>query len=185
MSLTEAGSLTGMNVVSGDAYIVGDVMDMRYDPVSWTLEGLKVRCTKGASNVIGAGNGRSMVLLGPADLIINDVVLLPDSLEDARDYIRADTDALSSVGYLEGRRVVSSDGMLLGTVDAVLLDLATWNVHSFRMKVDKTACTVLGMRKGIFAKVVTGISTVNVETVTENVNLNVTAAQVRGLIAPE
>lgn len=185
MSLTEAGSLTGMNVVSGDAYIVGDVMDMRYDPVSWRLEGLKVRCTKGASNVIGAGNGRSMVLLGPADLIINDVVLLPDSLEDARDYIRADTDALSSVGYLEGRRVVSSDGMLLGTVDAVLLDLATWNVHSFRMKVDKAACTVLGMRKGIFAKVVTGISTVNVETVTENVNLNVTAEQVRGLIAPE
>ena len=41
------------------------------------------------------------------------------------------------------------------------------------------------MRKGIFAKVVTGISTVNVETVTENVNLNVTAEQVRGLIAPE
>ena len=59
MSLTEAGSLTGMNVVSGDAYIVGDIMDMRYDPVSWTLEGLKVRCTKGASNVIGAGTASS------------------------------------------------------------------------------------------------------------------------------
>lgn len=185
MTVADANGYTGMNVVSGDAYIVGDIVDMRYDPVTWVLEGLKVRCTKTTSNLIGAGTGKSMILLGPAELIVNDVVLLPENLEDAKPYIRADTDALSSVAYLYGRKVVSSDGMILGTMESVMVDLDSWTIHSFKLKVDKAACQVLGIKKGIFAKTVTGLVTANVSTVTENVNLNITAEQVRGLVAPE
>ena len=185
MTVTTLEELMRLKVISQDAYDVGDVTDLRYDAVSWAVEGLRVKCTKDVSNIIGAGSSKSMILIRPPTFHKHDVILLPDTVEESRAYIRADSDALELASNLIGKKVYSCDHLVVGVIDEVNIDISDWMVHSFIIKLDKTAHDLLGIKKGLgfMTKAVSGINVGHVATVAENMSLNLTIDQVRDVVA--
>lgn len=171
MTIFALDELKGKEVISSDAYLLGNVQDVRYDPVSWDILGLKVKSNKEISRIIGAGSSRSMVMVGPGDYGINDVILLRDTLEGSKDRISADNDNISSISFLSGKKVVTSDGLFVGTVSEVLLEMEHWAVQSVKVKMDKGAFEPLGIKKGIFSKTASGILVTHISAVTDNISL--------------
>ena len=184
MAVTTFEELRRLNVISQDAYDVGEVMDLRYDASSWVVEGLRVKCTKDVSNIIGAGSSKSMILIRPPVFQKHDVILLPDTVEESRVYIRADSDALELVSNLVGKKVYACDQLVVGTIEEVNIDISNWMVHSFVIKLDKAAHDLLGIKKGFgfMTKAVTGINVGHVATIAENLSLSLTIDQVRDVV---
>lgn len=166
--------LKGKEVISSDAYILGNVLDVRYDPVSWDIMGLKVKSNKDISRIISAGSSKSMIMVGPGDYAVNDVILFRDTLEDSKDRISADNDNISSISFLSGKKIVTSDGLFVGTVSEVLLEMEHWTVQSVKVRLDKGAFEPLGVKKGLFSKTASGILVTHISAVTDNVSLYLT-----------
>lgn len=184
MTVLTLEELKDLKVISQDAYDVGSIIDVRYDLANWSAEGLRVRCTKDVSNIIGAGSSKSMILVKPPTFQIHDVVLLPDTVEDARSYIRADSEALEVVSNIVGKKVYTCDQQVVGVVDVVNIDVSDWMVHSFIIKLDKTAHDLLGIKKGLgfLTKSVSGITVGHIATVAENISLSLVMDQVRDIV---
>ena len=184
MTVIAFEDLRDMRIISQDAYDIGEVLDVRYDNMTWEVEGIKVRCTKDVSNIIGAGSSKSMILVRPPMFQMHDVILIPDTVEGARAYIRADTDALGQVSSIIGRKVYSCDHLPVGTIESVNVDVSEWTIHSFIIKLDKSAHDLLGIKKGLgfMTKSVSGIVAGHVAAVSENVSLNLTIDQVRDVV---
>lgn len=183
MTLVDSAVITNKEVISQDAFKVGDVQDIRYNPTTWDIEGLKVRCSKTVSSMISAGTSKAMIMLGPVQFSMNDVIVIPDDVEGANSYIRADSDSFAAVSYLLGRKVITADGVTVGAVESVLTDMDSWTLNSLRVKLDKTAYERLGIKKGlIFSKTVSGIMVNLIETVTENIILNATVDELKDIV---
>ncbi|NLL94933.1 MAG: hypothetical protein GX224_04175 [Thermoplasmatales archaeon] len=185
MTLMDAGSFAKMEVITMDAHVLGEVQDLRYDPISWEIKGFKVKSSKSAASVLSAGSGRSMMFLETGDYAVNDVVLVDSDLEGLRGSVSADSDASPTLSYLKGKKVVSSDGIVLGTLDEVVVDAERWVVPTFKMKLDKAAYEHLGVKRGLFAKTVSGIPASDIASVSETVSLYPTAAELRSSIVIE
>ena len=174
-----------MNVISQDAYIIGEVTDLRYDLSTWGVEGLRIKCTKDVSNIIGAGSSKSMILVKPPSFQAHDVVLLPDNVDESRIYIRADSNALELISNLIGKKVFSCDQLVIGSIEKVYIDVNSWMVHSFIIKLDRTAHDILGIKKGFgfMTRAVSGINVGHVATVAENISLSLSIDQVKDVVA--
>lgn len=171
-----------IDVISQDAYRVGRIEGVRYDPQDYTISGLVVKCEKDVSNIIGAGSSKSRILMKPDNFEIRDVLLLGETVEDAKSYIKADVDALSSVDKLLSLQVYTNDEKVLGTVKAVNLDLDGWYIHSFTIKLDKEAHAPLGLKKVLFAKEISGIMVDHVSTVSEKMVLTLKMDEVKDVM---
>lgn len=174
--------LKGKEVISCDAYLLGNVQDVRYDPVSWEILGLKVRSTKEISKMLSAGSAKSMILVRPGDYAIKDVIVFRDCLEDSKARISADSDNMAALSFLSGRKAVSSDGLLLGSINEIVLEMDHWTVQSVKVKLDKGAYEPLGLKKGLLSKTATGILATHISAVADNVNLYLTTEDLRDLL---
>ncbi len=179
MIIDYASLVDKIDVISQDAYRVGRVEGVRYDPHDYTICGWVVKCEKDVSAIIGGGSSKSRVMMKPESFEIRDVLLLADTVEDARSYIQPDTDALSSVDNLIGQAVVTADQLPLGTSKAVHLDLSGWYIHSFTIKLDKEAHAPLGLKKVLLAKEITGIMADHISVVSDKVHLTLKMEEVK------
>ena len=184
MTVTTLEELLRLRIISQDAYEVGEVLDLRFNLSTWAVEGFRVRCTKDVSNIIGAGSSKSMILVKPPCFQKHDVILIPDTVEESRAYIRADSEALELVSTIDGKRVYTADQQVLGVVEVTNIDVGDWTIHSFIIRLDKTAHELLGIKKGLgfMTKSVSGINVGNVATIAENMSLNLTIDQVRDVV---
>jgi sporulation protein YlmC with PRC-barrel domain len=171
MIMKELDKIQGLNVITQDAFLLGEVHDVRYNPTNWSVVGLQIRTEKAAASMLNAGVGKSMVVLGPGKYIFNDVILLPDKIDMAKDRITADNANVPSLNYISGKKVTSSEGVLVGNISSIFIDVEKWSVVSFKVRLDKNACAPLGIKKGLFAKTVSGILVAHIASVAENVNL--------------
>lgn len=179
MVTRQLDDLIGKEFVTQDAYIIGETQDVRYDATTWDVKGLKIKTTKDVAELINV-NGKSMILMEPADYTVNHVILASDGIESARQRIRPDSDGIPSVKYLIGKKVFTSDGaaenLLVGTIDSIDIDVDKWHVLSLVIKVDGKAYETLEIKKGLFGgKRISGIQTSDILSVTESVALNISA----------
>ena len=174
-----------IDVISQDARIIGRIQEVRYDPHDYTITGLAVRCEKEISSIIEAGNSKSSILIKPENFELYDVLLLADTVEDAKAYIQPDMDTMSAVRGFIGKEVITSDHLRLGIIDAVYLDLDGWFIDSFEIKVDKEAHTPLGLKKFLKAKRIRGVKADHISVMAENILLGITMEDVRGIMLPD
>jgi len=174
-----------IDVISQDARIVGRIQEVRYDPHDYTITGLAVRCEKEISAMIEAGSGKSRILIKPESFTLYDVLLLADTVEDAKAYIQPDMDTMSAVRGFIGKEVITSEHIKLGTIDAVYLDLDGWFIDSFLIKVDKDAHATLGLKKLLKAKRIRGIKADHISVMAESVILGITMEDVKGIMLPD
>ncbi|MDR0198796.1 MAG: PRC-barrel domain-containing protein [Methanomassiliicoccaceae archaeon] len=157
-------------IVSSDAYVIGEITDVRYDPFEWKVAGLKVKTKR--SEKLAAGHGKANVLILPERFVLNDVMLLGQPIDRVKDSVVPDNSNISSLSSLISAKVVTRDNALVGTVTAAMIDTDNWKVASIIVRLDKTAIEAMKMKKGLFAKINAEIRTDLILSSKDMVHLN-------------
>ena len=172
MALMEFDKVRGLEVIGQDACILGEVIDIRYEDLTWNIQGLKVKTEKAVSKKINVGSGKSMVLVQPGKYVIGDVVLLPDTIDDSRSKITVDSNDYNSILDTIDMKVMSEENVLIGTVDSIQVDLDNWTVVSMKVKLDKGAYAPLEIKKGLLGKKVSGLNMTDIAEISDSIKLS-------------
>ena len=185
MALTEYDSVKGLEIITQDANIVGRVLDVRFEDLTWNIQGFKVKTESKVSKLINV-SGKSIVLLQPGKYVIGDVILMPETLEGLKLKVVADNEDFKSVSVLVGKRVLSQENVIIGFVESVQIDLENWSVASMKVKLDKSAYQPLEIKKGLFGKKVSGLLMTHIEEITaEDIKLNLNLFGIKSQIVIE
>jgi len=182
MATVDFDNIKGLDVVGQDACILGEILDIRYEDLTWNIQGFKVKSEKSVSKKINVGSGKSMLLLQPGRYVFGDVVLMPDTIEESRTRISADTNDYKSVQSTIGMKVMSEENVLIGTVDSIDVDLESWTVVSFKVKLDKGAYAPLEIKKGLFGKTVSGLLMTDIADITDVVKLSLQLSAIKSQV---
>ena len=172
MATVDFENVKGLEVIGQDACILGEVLDIRYEDLTWGIQGFKVKSEKSVSKKINVGSGKSMLLVQPGKYVIGDVVLMPDTIEESRSRISADSNDYRSVASTIDMKVMSEENVLIGTVDSIQVDLENWTVVSFKVKLDKNAYAPLEIKKGLLGKKVSGLLMTDISEITDTIRLS-------------
>ncbi|MCL2143597.1 MAG: hypothetical protein FWH44_05000 [Methanomassiliicoccaceae archaeon] len=148
-------SLVGKQMISSDAYDVGEIIDVRYDPFEWNVAGLKIKTKRSEKLAAGIGKGNMMIL--PKNFVMNDVILLNAGIDKLKDMASPDNNNIPLLSSLRSAKVVSRDNAMVGVATDVVIDTDIWKVVSIAVRLDKTAIEAMGMKKGLFSKINAGI----------------------------
>lgn len=183
MPLIDVNTLKGLEMITQDAHIIGKISDLRFENSTWKIQGFRVKTEKSISKFIKTGFGRSMILVKPHKFIIGEVILLYDELNNAKSYISADIDIFMTFRMISGMKVVSKEDLLIGTVETILLDIKNWSVVSMKIKLDRRAYELLGIKKGFFrSKTISGILMTNIEEISDVIRLSLNIRAIKNQI---
>ena len=178
----EFEDLKGLDVITQDAYILGEVLDVRYEDLTWNIQGLKVKSQSKVSRMINVGSGKSMLLLQPGKYAINDVLVLPDAIDSVRNRVTADNSSYKSLADTLGMKVMSSENVLIGTVDSIQMDLDNWDLVSMKVKLDKSAYAPLDIKKGLLGKRVSGLLMTDISEIADTIRLGLDITEVKSQV---
>ncbi|MCL2712023.1 MAG: PRC-barrel domain-containing protein [Methanomassiliicoccaceae archaeon] len=164
------GSLKDKKMISSDAYEVGEIIDIRYDPFERNVVGLRIRTKR--SEMLAAGSRKTTLLILPENFILNDVLLLNRPIEALKDAVSPDNDNIASLSSLISSKVVTKDNQLVGTVTTVMINIDTWKVSSLVIRLDKGAIEAMKMKKGFFSKINAEIGTEMILSSSDMIHLN-------------
>ena len=170
-------SLRGKEIISADAYDVGEINDVRYDPFEWNVLGLKIRTKR--SDKLAAGFGKSNLLIRPDKFVMNDLMLLAQPIDKLKDTAVPDNSNMSSLSSLISVKAVTKDNVSVGVVTDVMIDTEAWKVASVIIRLDKTAIEAMKMKKGLFAKISAEIRTDMILASKEMIHLNAEIGSLR------
>ena len=182
MATVDFDNVKGLDVVGQDACILGEILDIRFEDLTWNIQGFKVKSEKSVSKKINVGSGKSMLLLQPGRYVFGDVVLMPDTIEESRTRISADTNDYNSVQSTIGMKVMSEENVLIGTVDSIDVDLESWTVVSFKVKLDKGAYAPLEIKKGLLGKRVSGLLMTDIADITDVIKLSLQLSAIKSQV---
>ena len=182
MALVDYDSVKGLEVITQDAYILGEVLDVRFEDLTWNIQGFKIKSESKISKMISVGSGKSMILLQPGKYAIQDVVVVPDNINEVRTRITTDNNNYKSLSDTIGMKVMSSENVLIGTVDSVQVDLDNWTVVSFKVKLDKGAYAPLEIKKGRLGKKVSGLLMSDISEMGDDIKLNLNLFGIKGQV---
>ena len=182
MATVDFDSIKGLDVIGQDACILGEIMDIRYEDLTWNIQGFKVKSEKSVSKKIAVGSGKSMLLLQPGKYVFGDVVLMPDTIEESRTRITVDNNDFRSVASTIDMKVRSEENVLIGTVDSIDVDLDSWTIVSMKIKLDKGAYAPLEIKKGLLGKKVSGILMSDISEITDCIKLGLNLFAIKSQI---
>jgi len=172
-------ALRDIKMITSDAYEVGEITDVRYDPMEWNVIGLRVN-TKRSSEKLAAGFGKANVMILPDKFVLRDVMLLSVPMEKVKDSVVPDNNNISLLSSIISAKVVTKDNALVGNVTTAMIDTDTWNITSIVIRLDKAAIEAMGMKKGLFSKINAEIGTDMIFSSADMVHLNEMMDGVRG-----
>ena len=172
MVLVDYESVKGLDVVTQDALILGEILDIRFEDLTWNIQGFKIKSESKVSKMINVGSGKSMILLQPGKYVFGDVVLLPDTINEVKMRITSDNNNFKSLSKTLGMKVMTSENVLIGTVDSIQIDLENWTVVSMKVKLDKGAYAPLEIKKGLLGKKISGLLMTDIAEISEVIKLN-------------
>ena len=182
MAMYEYDDLKNLDVITQDAYILGEILDVRYEDLTWNIKGLKVKSQSKVSKMINVGSGKSMLLLQPGKYAINDVLVLPDAIDGVMMRVTADNNNFKSLADTLGMKVMSSENVLIGYVDSIQMDLESWKLISMKVKLDKNAYAPLDIKKGLLGKKVSGLLMTDISEVSDVIKLSLNITEVKSQV---
>ncbi|HKM13509.1 MAG TPA: hypothetical protein VJY42_01085 [Candidatus Methanomethylophilaceae archaeon] len=181
MTMIMYNSLKDKQIISSDAYEIGNVIDVNYVPDSWIIRSLAVRGAKGLGDVLGSSVFKKpQFSLNTGSYEINDVVIIPEIRDQLQKALVDDTHDIERAGNLIGKKVVSIDLVPLGTIADIGIDLDVWRINSFKVKIDKSVANALDVKLGLLNKTASGLLTSHITSVTDVVNLSRKVEDMRG-----
>ncbi|MEA4977567.1 MAG: hypothetical protein VB016_03335 [Methanomassiliicoccaceae archaeon] len=181
MAMRMFSFLKDKSIISSDAYVVGDVIDVYYESESWVIRSIGVRGSKGLGEVLGVSAFRKpqfSLNIGAYD--INDVVLIPETRDQLQKALVADNTGTDKATALMGKKVVTSDLVPIGTIADIGIDLDMWRINSFKLKVEKSMAEALDVKLGLINKTASGLLTSHISSVTDVVSLSRKVEELRG-----
>lgn len=178
-------SLKEMEVISSDAYKVGEIVDIRYDPATWKVIGIKAKTEKSVAKALSVGSGRSLVSIAPGEYVTNDVMLMPQFISELDSVISVDKDNAPTLSFFEKKKVVSKENVIIGMVENVNVDVDMWTVLSISIRMEKGAFEPLGLKKGLLSKTVIIVRSEYIEAVSDIITLNQSVADMKDEIVIE
>lgn len=188
MPFTDIKALKGMKVVTDDAYDIGTIIDAKCRNNDWKVVGVKISSTTRPREY--NSSFKSTIVLetsGTFNYCIKDVFMTRKSFKDTMGRVIPDDSSQLNVSNMIGKKVLTMDGLIIGTVDTVFLDTESWNLVTFSVKLSSEGHAHLGVKKGlILSKKVSGILMSQVGSVTDvMVQLKVNCDTLKSVIVIE
>ena len=148
--------LKGRKVVGTEGYILGEVDGLDVDSNIWQAVAFTVGLSEEAVAELGFRKSflRKIVICLPTRLIeaVGDVVTLNESIRNLKDI--AEKEICLNHAKLDGRRVVSAKGYVVGEVEGLDVDFSNWQVTGLQVGLTDDAALELGFKRPFLSKVV-------------------------------
>jgi len=177
-------ALKGRKVVGAEGYILGQISDLQVDFKIWKATGFHVILSDEAMAELNFTKPflRRTVVCLPTQLIkaIGDVVTLTAPVRNLKDI--AEKEVQMSTVRIEGKKVVSEKGYVVGEVEALDVDFDSWHVNGLQVGLTDEAATDLGFKRPLLSKVGVIVPSSAVGSIGNFVNLDKAIENLKSLI---
>lgn len=148
--------LDGKKVVGPEGYILGEVDGVNIDLNSWRASNFYVSLSDEATRELGFKKSflsKTTVCL-PTKLVkaVGEVITLKEPIRSLEDI--AEKRDCESFIKLKGKKVVGSEGFVVGEVEGLDLEPGSWQVKGLQVGLTDDAATKLGFKRPFRSKVV-------------------------------
>jgi len=148
--------LMGKKVVGTEGYFLGEVDGLDVDSNIWQAVAFYVSLSEEAVAELGFKKQflRKMVICLPTRLIkvVGDVITLSEPIRNLGDI--AEREICVNYAKLDGKKVVSAKGYLVGEIEGLDVELSNWRVTGLEVGLTDDAATELGFKRPFLSKVV-------------------------------
>ena len=176
--------LKGKKVVGTEGYILGEMNDLHVDFNMWQATAFYVILSGEAAAELNFKKSflRKIIVCLPTQLIeaVGDVITLTAPIRSLKDI--AEKEVQVDTVKIEGKKVVSTKGYVVGEVEALDIELSNWQVTGLQVALTDDAATELGFKRPILSKVAVIIPSSAVGAVGNFITLDKTIENLKSLI---
>ena len=147
--------LRGKKVVGAEGYILGEMNDLHVDFDKWQATAFYVILSDVAAAELDFKKSflRKIIVCLPTQLIeaVGDVIELAAPIRDLKNI--AENEIEVNPVKIEGKKVVSVKGYVVGEIEALDVDFSNWRVTGLQVGLTDEAATELGFKRPILSKV--------------------------------
>jgi sporulation protein YlmC with PRC-barrel domain len=148
--------LKGKKVVGTEGYILGEVDGLDFDLNIWQATAFYVTLSDEATAELNFKKPilRKVIVCLPTQLIkaVGDVITLTEPIRNLKDI--AEKEISVNPAKLDGKKVVSAKGYVVGEVEGLDVELSNWKVTGLQVGLTDDAATELGFKRPFLSKVV-------------------------------
>jgi len=176
--------LKGKKVVGTEGYILGDMNDLHVDFDTWQATAFYVVLSDDAAAELNFKKPflRKVVVCLPTQLIeaVGDVIELVAPTRSLKDI--AEKEVQADTVKIEGKKVVSEKGYVVGEVEALDVDFSSWRVTGLQVGLTDDAATELGFKRPVLSKVAVIIPSSAVDEIGNFVTLDKSIENLKSLV---
>jgi sporulation protein YlmC with PRC-barrel domain len=174
----------GIEVVTSDARVIGNVEGVGVDATSWRVPALKVGLKKGIETDIGIKKprfGSSSVFMKTEGMeSVSDMITLKTNVSNTKEIILEGEKDLPTAGNLIGTRVIARGGRQIGYVDNfIFAPNKEWTISCMMVKLEKAVLTDLGVKKPRIGTPIIKILTDDIKTIGDMVMLKINVKELK------
>jgi sporulation protein YlmC with PRC-barrel domain len=176
--------LKGKKVVGTEGYMLGEMSDLHIDFNKWHATAFYVVLSDEAAAELNFKKPllRKIIVCLPTQLIkaVGDVITLSAPVRNLKDI--ADKEVQLKTEKIEGKKVVSVKGYVVGNVEAPDVDFDNWEVTGLQVSLTDEAATELGFKRPVLSKVTVIIPASAVEEIGNLITLDTAIENLKSLI---
>jgi sporulation protein YlmC with PRC-barrel domain len=176
--------LKGKKVVGTEGYILGEMNDLHVDFNTWQATAFYVILSDESAAELDFKKSflRKIIVCLPTELIkaVGDVITLTASVRNVKDI--AEKEMKMSTAKIEGKKVVSEKGYVVGEVEALDVEVSNWQVTGLQVGLTDEAATELGFKRPVLSKVAVIIPSSAVDAIGNFVTLDKSIENLKSLV---
>ncbi|MGA2385731.1 MAG: hypothetical protein ABSG33_04275 [Candidatus Bathyarchaeia archaeon] len=176
--------LKAKKVVGTEGYILGEINDLHFDFDAWQATAFYVILSDEAAAELDMKKQflRKIMVCLPTELIkaVGDVIELKEPIRNLKDI--AEKEMQVDNVKVEGKKVFSPNGEVLGEVDGVDVDLDNWRVNGLQVALNDKAAMELGFSRPFLSKVIVIIPGSAIGEIENFVTLDKSVQNLRSLV---
>ena len=176
--------LKGKKVVGTEGYILGEMNDLHVDFNTWQATAFYVILSDEAAAELNFKKPflRKIMACLPTDLIeaVGDVITLIAPIRNLKDI--AEKEMQVDTVKIEGKKVVSTKGYVVGEVEALDVELSNWRVTGLQVALTDDVAAELGFKRPILSKVTVIIPSSAVGAIGNFITLDETIENLKSLV---
>jgi len=176
--------LKGKKVVGTEGYILGEMNDLHVDFNTWQATAFCVILSDESAAELDFKKSflRKIIVCLPTELIkaVGDVITLTAPVRSVKDI--AEKEMKINTAKIEGKKVVSEKGYVVGEVEALDVEVSNWQVTGLQVGLTDEAATELGFKRPVLSKVAVIIPSSAVDEIGNFVTLDKSIENLKSLV---
>ena len=176
--------LKGKKVVGTEGYILGEMNDLHVDFDTWQATAFYVILSAESAAELDFKKSflRKIIVCLPTELIkaVGDVITLTAPVRSVKDI--AEKEMKINTAKIEGKKVVSEKGYVVGEVEALDVEVSNWQVTGLQVGLTDEAATELGFKRPVLSKVAVIIPSSAIDEIGNFVTLDKSIENLKSLV---